>query len=58
MKTTRRLLKWTWRNLRKGSKIIIGFDARARHDIKETRAVLNLGGSTHVFGLDSYLKKE
>lgn len=45
-------------NLRKGSKLIIGFDARARHDINETRAVLNLDGSTHIFGLDSYLKKD
>lgn len=45
-------------NAREGSKLIIGFDARARHDIEETRAVYNLNGIQSTFMLSPYLKQD
>lgn len=45
-------------NLRKGSKLIIGFDARARTAINETRAVLYLDDAFNTFGLDNYAKTD
>ena len=45
-------------NLRKGSKIIVEFQARARHIIEETRVVMDLDGERHVFNLSPYLKKD
>lgn len=50
-------LKLNAETLRKGSKLIIGFEARAEQDVSLTRAVLDLGGTSQVFGLDAYLKK-
>lgn len=51
-------LKLNAETLRKGSKLIIGFEARAAQNVALTRAVLDLGGTSHVFGLDTYLKKD
>lgn len=45
-------------NLREGSKMIISFDARSRHDAQLTRAVVELDDERQVFGLDQYLKKD
>ena len=45
-------------NLRKGSKIKLSFEARARQDSELTRIVVELDSNRHVFGLDQYLKKD
>jgi hypothetical protein len=44
--------------LRKGSKIKIEFEARARDLIEETRAVVSLDENRQVFSLSPYLKKD
>ena len=45
-------------DLRKGSKVIIEFEARARSVIEETRVVVELDGNRQVFSLNPYLKKD
>jgi hypothetical protein len=45
-------------NLRKGSKIMIEFEARARNVIEETRVAVDLDGNQKVFSLSPYLKKD
>jgi hypothetical protein len=45
-------------NLRKGSKISIEFEARARDLIDDTRVILDLDGTRQVFHLSAYLKKD
>ncbi len=45
-------------DLRKGSKVMIEFEARARRVIEETRVVVELDGNRQVFSLNPYLKKD
>jgi hypothetical protein len=45
-------------HLRKGSKICIGFKARARTPIVETRAVFVYGGINHIFSLGDFVKTD
>lgn len=45
-------------NLRRGARMRLSFEARARHDIKETRMVFVNNKELIVFGLDQYLKKD
>ena len=45
-------------DLRKGSKVMIEFEARARSVIEETRVVVELDGNRQVFSLNPYLKKD
>ena len=44
-------------NIRKGSKIIISFLARAIDPITETRLVVDIDGQNYVFSLSPYLKQ-
>ncbi|MFT5818933.1 MAG: hypothetical protein ACI8ZM_000154 [Crocinitomix sp.] len=46
------------KNLRKGSKVSIAFEARARDLIQETRVILDLDGKRQIFTLSPYLKKD
>lgn len=50
-------LKTDLHRIRKGSKIIFGFEALASSEIKETRAVVLYDNETFVYGLDLYLKQ-
>lgn len=45
-------------HLRKGSKICIGFKARARTPITETRAVFSYGDTNHIFSLGDFVKTD
>lgn len=45
-------------NLRKGSKVSISFEARARDMVKETRVIVDLDGKRQVFSLNNYLKQD
>lgn len=45
-------------SLRKGSKLIIGFEARSRMGSEETRLVVEMDENRIVFGLDQYLKQD